>query len=202
MSELRKDLERLLERRFKKKTERDRVIQPLLPLYAAIAGGYAMAPVASLDPVDAGTAIAIATGLRSANAAIVPCGNLNPALAGTIDASRLGTLLRDRYCLDLRALLGDSLLDELDRHVEAFDADLEEAVEDSVWERLPEAFDGKPLLDARFGMRTAVRAYLGRQLGDDDTAGRRLVPLLRLLAHAVPFGVSTSPPHYWFVLAG
>lgn len=202
MSELQKDLERLLERRLKKKSERDRATQPLLPLYAAVTHGYKLAPVAALDPADAGTVIAVATGLRSANAALVPCDKLNPALAKMLDCARLGTLLRDKYCLDLRSLLGDSLLTALDDHVEAFDAKLEEAVEDAAWVRLPSAFDGKPLLDARFGTRTAVRAYLGRTLAGDDAGSKRLVPLLRLVALAVPFGESTSPPHYWFILAG
>lgn len=200
MSDLHHDLERLLAAAIGSATKRDRIAQTLKPLYDAATSAYPLAPVGTLDPGDVGTALALATGQPASSVALVRCGAIRPTVADDVDASRLGNLLRDRYCLDLHRRLGDARLAALDAHVASFDERLEEALWSAVLPRLPDSFAGKPSLDMRYGMRTALRAYLGRVLCNDDVNAHRLVPLLRLLAHAVPVGEAIVPPHYWFIL--
>jgi hypothetical protein len=201
MHHLQADLGRLFERKYRKKADRDRAMLPLQPLYAAVTGGtYRLLPAFAVDPKDAGVAIAVATGLRGATVELATFATAAKAVDDGLDTSRLGDLLRDRQWAALAPLLGDSLAAELDTHVEAFDSLLEEALWDDVGERLPSAFDGKRFIDVRYGMRMAVRSYLGRSLAADDGAARRIVPLLRLLAGAIPLGETATPPHRWMVL--
>lgn len=193
-------LDRLLKQKIRKSADREWSAQILRPLYAAAAGrSYRLVPAGALDAGDAGTAIAVATGLRGATVDLSSASIADASLLAGTATSRLGDLVRDRSCLDLRALLGDALLGDLDEHAEEFDAHLEEAVWDAVWERLPQQYDGKPFLDVRYGIRTAVRAYLGRTLAGDVDGGRSLRPLVRLVTGAIPLGESAATGR-WHVL--
>ncbi len=198
MHELHNDLDRLLGRKYRKRAERDTAMLPLLPLYAALTDGeFRLVSASAVDAHDAGLAIALATGIRDAAVELVTAVAAEDALAAGLATSRLGDTLRDRLWTGLQPVLGESVAEDLDRHVDLFDGLLEEAVA----ERIPDAFRGRKYVDVLYGIRMAVRVYLGRSLAADDSSARRLVPLLRLITGTLPLGETTSPPCRWILLA-